>query len=584
MIAVVVAAAVVLLVLIDVGLSWGRVLPGVRVGDLDIGGMSPTATQIALEQAFQRAAERPVTVRWGEKSFQIKGADIGAQLDATTSVAAALAVGRSGGIARIVTDRFRAVFGGVVMAPAAQADASATAAALDRIDAAAAQPAQDASVAIRGFSVSVVPSRPGRALDRRATLAAVLAAFMDQVRTIDAVVTTVQPSVSDAAAEGARQQAVSLASGPVVVTFQGASVTVPRATVARCIVFVRDASVPAGPAPITMYSALSASLDATRMAPAVATLTKGRVRAAKDASFVADKGSVRLIPSQVGTGPDLGALARDLVRACLSGRARTAVLRLVVTQPRLTTASARRMGIADRISTFTTSYSTANPARTNNVHLLAKALDGKLVAPGAVFSFNGAAGQRTAAKGYQEAPAIVEGKLVPQLGGGVCQVGTTIFNTVFFSGLPIVERHNHSFYISHYPTGRDATVSWGGPDFKFRNDTGSWLLIRTAVTASTLTISLYGTDPGYDVRYTTGAFTDIVPFKTQEITDSKLKKGARVIVDSGDDGRTVVVTRTVYKGGTVVRTDSFVSHYSPKTQVVRVGTKVSTTPTPTVSP
>ncbi len=96
---------------------------------------------------------------------------------------------------------------------------------------------------------------------------------------------------------------------------------------------------------------------------------------------------------------------------------------------------------------------------------------GRCIAPGETFSFNGTVGPRTAEKGYQEAGAIVNGELVPQLGGGICQVGTTIFNTVFESGLPVVERHNHSFYISHYPKGRDATVSWGGPDFKFRNDT-----------------------------------------------------------------------------------------------------------------
>ena len=77
-----------------------------------------------------------------------------------------------------------------------------------------------------------------------------------------------------------------------------------------------------------------------------------------------------------------------------------------------------------------------------------------------------------------EAPAIVQGRLVPQLGGGICQVGTTVFNTVFFSGLPVIERHNHSQYISHYPKGRDATVSWGGPDFKFKNDTKTWVLLE----------------------------------------------------------------------------------------------------------
>ena len=179
-------------------------------------------------------------------------------------------------------------------------------------------------------------------------------------------------------------------------------------------------------------------------------------------------GRVTIKPRQVGLGPDLESLARDLAFACVSGKPRTAKLQLIEVQPRLTTEAARAMGVADRISTFTTTYSSSNKQRVNNVHLIATAFNNKLVPPGGVFSFNGTVGERTAAKGYQEAPAIVNGKLVPQLGGGICQVGTTFFNTVFFSGLPIVERRNHSFYISHYPKGRDCTVSWGGPDFKWQ--------------------------------------------------------------------------------------------------------------------
>jgi vancomycin resistance protein YoaR len=243
------------------------------------------------------------------------------------------------------------------------------------------------------------------------------------------------------------------------------------------------------------------------------------------------------------------------------------------------------MGIRGLISAYSTDYDPGNAPRVNNIHTLARALDGKLVAPGATFSFNGAIGERTAAKGYQEANAIVDGKLVPQLGGGVCQVGTTFFNAVFFSGLPVLERRNHSFYISHYPKGRDCTVSWGGPDFKWKNDTANWILVRTQFTSGSLTISLYGTDPGYDVQLQTGKFENVKPFPVQEVKDPALPKGAKVISDPGVDGCTVTVVRTVYKAGVVVRTDTFVSHYNPKVQVVRVGTKaVSVTPTVTPTP
>ena len=106
--------------------------------------------------------------------------------------------------------------------------------------------------------------------------------------------------------------------------------------------------------------------------------------------------------------------------------------------------------------------------RIHNVHLLGDYLDGTIVLPGQVFSFNKVVGPRTAERGFLEGQAIVSGVLVPSIGGGVCQTATTVFNAAFEAGLPIIERHNHSFYIDHYPIGRDATVAWGGHDLRLR--------------------------------------------------------------------------------------------------------------------
>jgi vancomycin resistance protein YoaR len=144
---------------------------------------------------------------------------------------------------------------------------------------------------------------------------------------------------------------------------------------------------------------------------------------------------------------------------------------------------------------------------------------------------------------------------------------------VFFSGLPVVERKNHSQYISSYPKERDATVSWGGPDFKFKNDTDHWILVATSYSNSSVTISLYGTDPGYEVTYKTGDWTEVIAPPVREVKDATLPAGTKVIDERGVSGRTIVVTRTVTKGGSVVRTDTFKSVYRPVEEVVRVGTK-----------
>ena len=584
---------------VDVAATQGKVHPGVAVGDVSVGSMTPQAARDALSAAFENGSKAPVAVVFGEERWKVTGAQIGARVDTTASITAAMAVGRTGGVLSMVGQRVSALFGGTSVPMLVIGDADKAAPLLNKIASKVAIAAQDASITVEGTSPRLIPAKAGRSLDRDKTLAAINTAFVTRERTGVVVARPMPATVVDADARQALTDAQQLMSGPVRIAFEGKSTTLSREQVAGSVMFLRvpvvapamELSSPATASAETTASgayermALVAGFEPSRLGQAIATMTAGIGRPARDAAFVATDGSVKITPSQVGNGPDLAGLATDLARACVGTGPREATLRLSETQPKLTTEAARAMGVSDRISTFTTTYSSSNKARVDNVHLLASALDYKLIPPGGIFSFNATAGERTAAKGYQEAPAIVNGKLVPQLGGGVCQVGTTFFNTVFFAGLPVVERRNHSFYISHYPKGRDATVSWGGPDLKFKNDTAGWILIRTAFTNTSLTVSLYGTNPGYTVTYATGAFTNPVPFKVVETKDPKLAKGARVVEDAGITGRRITVVRTVSKGTTVVRTDTFVSTYKPKDEVVRVGTKPSSTPaTATVTP
>ncbi len=126
-----------------------------------------------------------------------------------------------------------------------------------------------------------------------------------------------------------------------------------------------------------------------------------------------------------------------------------------------------------------------------------------------MFSLNAALGPRTVNRGFDYAPVIAaDGVLRLGVGGGICQYATTLFNAVFFAGLPVVERHAHSLYIDHYPIGRDATVAWGGPDLKFRNDTDKPLMIRGWTDNGVLTVVIVG-KTGRTVSYTTSPFYDI---------------------------------------------------------------------------
>jgi len=475
-------------------------------------------------------------------------------------------------------------------------DASATAAAIDAIAAEIDTPPTDATVVIKGTSASIAPAVLGRKSNTDALRSDVLSAFVNDDKTVSVQVELVPVRVTDEGAQQALADTERMLSGPVAVTYESKSWNFTPAEIAEWIDFRIAESAPATGSssastdaaqpnePVSGTALLEAFISSEQASETVTKRVGEAGKPAVDATFKVSAGSVVIVPSQDGVGPDITSLATEMTSVLKSEGTRSVALLTQRVQPKITTEVAKGMGIKERISTYTTTYAASNKPRVNNIHTLADALDGALIPPGGTFSFNGTIGPRTAAKGYQEAPAIVNGELVPQLGGGICQVGTTVFNTVFESGLPVVERKNHSLYISHYPKGRDATVSWGGPDFKFKNDTATWILLATGYSNSSLTISLYGTDPGYDVSSATGPWTNIKPHGVKEIKDPTLPLGKRVTETSGADGRTILVTRTIKKNGALVREDTFKSVYKPETEVVRVGTGPAVGTTPTTTP
>ena len=186
-------------------------------------------------------------------------------------------------------------------------------------------------------------------------------------------------------------------------------------------------------------------------------------------------GRVVVVPARPGRVVAAGPTGRHILAAALAPQARTARVVVTYAQPHRSTAQAKAMGITTRVGRYETIYG-GDPNRIHNVQLVAHLIDGKLIAPGATFSFNQATGERTADKGFLEAPVIINGELTTGLGGGVCQVSTTVFNAAYEAGLKITERTNHALYISHYPQGRDATVNYPDVDLKFVNDTAHWLL------------------------------------------------------------------------------------------------------------
>ncbi|HEX2495576.1 MAG TPA: VanW family protein, partial [Gaiellaceae bacterium] len=274
------------------------------------------------------------------------------------------------------------------------------------------------------------------------------------------------------------------------------------------------------------------------------------------------------------------ATARALATAAFSPSRRTARLAVATTQPGRTTAEAKRMGITGVVSSYTTSYG-GTPGRLHNVQLVARLIDDTLIRPGQIFSFNQTTGERTPEKGFQSAPVIINGELQNGIGGGVCQVSTTVFNAAFEAGLSITSRTNHALYISHYPQGRDATVNYPDLDLRFQNDTDRWLLLRTFVGTSELTVNLYGKPVDRRVEVETAPLEETGPPTTKRIADPNVWEGEQITETVGQPSRKTAVTRRVYSAdGKLMYDTTWSSYYRAEPTVIRYGTKQRPEPSP----
>ena len=407
-----------------------------------------------------------------------------------------------------------------------------------------------AQVVSRRGNYSVIPSRPGETIDPAQLLVSLGTAALTGERTLTPALMHVEPELQTSAAEKAVAEAKELVAEPIALSFQDGEVgTLAPQLLAKLVRFRPDGS------------RFRVTFAPDRIAKAVEPFLSDWRRRAVNARFVVDGKAVRIRPSQPGLAPD-GRWIADSISAAATSSVRRASLRLKQTRADLTTADAERLGIREQISTFTTEMGPSSANRIHNVQLMARYIDGTIIEPGDDFSFNDRVGPRTVERGFREGQMIIGSLLVPAVGGGVCQTATTLFNNAFDLGLPVLDRQNHSFYISHYPMGRDAAVSWGGPDFAFRNDLKTGILIKTRYTADTLTFSFYGTDPGRRVVATTGERVNWRSPRTTYALDPYAPRGSvRTVSGSNQSGFDVTVTRKIYEDGKLKRRDAFTSAY-----------------------
>lgn len=292
-----------------------------------------------------------------------------------------------------------------------------------------------------------------------------------------------------------------------------------------------------------------------------------------DASFaINDKNLMEIQPEEIGQTLDTEALLSQIKELQVLQDPAPIKVDLKEVKPAVTAADLEAKKIDGRIASYTTWFDAANIERTANVRLAAEALDGALIEPGKIISFNEIVGERTGDKGYQDALIVVNGEFVPGLGGGICQVSSTLYNAGLLANLGIAERSNHGLAVAYVPLGQDATVVYGALDLKLTNNTGSYLLLRSKISNGSVTIEFYGkSTPGQEVVITNNV-EQVIPFETEIIQDSTLAPGTQIVKQNGQNGYVATATRVIKVNGQVVETQSLgKSSYIPLNKIIVKG-------------
>jgi vancomycin resistance protein YoaR len=230
--------------------------------------------------------------------------------------------------------------------------------------------------------------------------------------------------------------------------------------------------------------------------------------------------------------------------------------------------------ITTRLSVFQTVFSTANEGRVHNIKTACSKIDQKVLLPGEVFSMDRALGDRTEKNGYKQAKVIINNELVDGLGGGICQVTSTFYNTVLLSGLEVVERRNHTLPLTYIEVGRDATISQGYIDFKFKNNLGYAIIIEANITGNQVSVAIWGRKPqtGNKIRIRTKIIEKTEAEGMETLLDPSLKPGEQIVVREAVPGCKVEVYReTVDASGKVIQTEKIsVDKYLPQKKKMRV--------------
>jgi vancomycin resistance protein YoaR len=561
----------------------GRIYPGISVSGVDLSGLSPADASARLSERLSFPQNGKIVFQDGGKVWIVKPSGVGLFLDAENSALAAYSLGRSGWPWTRLSNQFDAWYSRVDLPPVLVYDQRMAQQYLAKLADELDRPTVEASLNVNGVDVTVTPGQVGRSLDIPVTLASLetqLHSMSDGIIPLKVVETP--PAIMDASqqAEIARK----ILSAPLNLTLTDAQ--------------------PGDPGPFTFQPAKLAEMLAIE-----------KVQTSQGARYQVGLNTEKLRPflddlaSKVGRSPEDARFTfnddtrqLDLVEHAINGRTldveaslqsinqklgqgeHNIGLVVKLTPPAVgDDATAQKLGIKELVSSQTTYFYGSSAERIHNIKVASGRFHGLLIPPGAVFSMAQYMGDVSLDTGYAEALIIVGNRTIKGVGGGVCQVSTTLFRTVFFGGYPVLERYPHAYRVGYYEqtasgadnvnmAGMDATVFVPVVDFKFKNDSPYWLLMETYSTKTSLTWKFYSTSDGRKVDWNTSGVQNIVdPPAPLYQENPDLAKGKIRQVDWAAQGADVTVTRTVTRDGQVITADEFTTHYLPWQAVFEYG-------------
>jgi vancomycin resistance protein YoaR len=558
----------------DAVASIDRVRAGVKAGELSLGGMTRDEAGTKLSERSQQLLSRPVELFDGTHRFTIAPSRIGFRPNVTRTLDDAMGVGRRGNLFVRLWHRVRALFATTDVGWESDYDHAKAAALTNDLATQIDTQGHEAGIEARGTTIVPIGAIPGRRLDHAATVRAIIEGLESWPRRsmdLPVAVRDRHTTLDDAKAAASKANDW-VRSSITLLAPDGSHHFLSRTTLASMVEAV----------PVKKGGwHLEVRFSPKALTDAVGPDMQPYETPAKSASFAVDGPTVRVVPGQNGKQFDANATARALA-ASADGDHRPVAAAFSNVAPKLSTQDAESLHIKELVSSFTTHYPCCQ-ARVTNIHKIADTVDGAIVKPGATFSLNGYVGQRTPEKGYVMAPMIYDGEYKDDTGGGVSQFATTLFNAVFFGGYRFETFQAHSYYISRYPAGREATVSWPRPDLQFTNNTNEGILIKTAYDDTSLTVTFYGDKEGKVVTAESSPRTNITQPKEKHVANPDLPPGQQHVKQAGEEGFDITVTRVITQNGKTTRQEFF-TRYDAEPKIIEFGPGPSPSPTGTGGP